>query len=170
MFCQDHTDLPLPDPGLTPEINRLRALVELKWRSGPACPQCRVGELEAQDRIRHSEALGAVAQVKALECTQCEFSFEGTTRWSHISPSAFRRQRLQNWKKQIGSLELDARISADIFDALLGDDLALEFRQVLAKAKDRMGIHVIVGDADSDTADRAEETRMIRECEELLAA
>lgn len=170
MFCQEHTDLPLPDPSLTPEINRLRALVELKWRSGPACPQCRVGELEAQDRIRHSEALGAVAQVKALECTQCEFSFEGTTRWSHIAPSAFRRERLQSWKKQIGSLELDARISADIFDALLGDDLAVEFRQVLAKAKDRMGIHIIEGDADSDTADRAEQTRMIRECEELLAA
>lgn len=170
MFCQDHTDLPLPDPALTPEINRLRALVELKWRSGPACPECRVGELEAQDQIRYSEALGAIAQVKALQCTQCEFNFQGTTRWSHVGPSAFRRERLRNWKQQIGSLELDVRVSADIFDAVLGNDLAAEFRQTLAKVKDRIDVHIIEEDVDVNKVDQGEDVPIIYGREDLLAA
>lgn len=170
MFCQDHSDLPAPDPSLTPEVNRLRAWVELKWRSGPACPQCRVGELEAQDRIRHSEALGAVGQVKALECTQCEFNFEGTTRWTHIGPSAFHRERLQRWKKEIGALELDARVSAELFDALLGEDLASEFRAVMEEVKDRMYAHVLHEDERARPIDQDDDDHLLDETEELLAA
>ncbi len=134
-------------------------MVELKWRSGLACPQCHVGELEAQDVIRHSEALGAIGQVKALQCTQCEFSFQGTTRWHHVAPSAFQRERLRYWKKEIGALELDARVSAEIFDALLGDDLAEEFRDILARVKDRIYVHIV-----------DEDEEVVHEDEMLLAA
>lgn len=160
LFCQDHSDLPKPDPSLTPEVNRLRALAELKWRAGPGCPRCHEGELEAQDTFRYSEALGAVAQGKVLKCTHCGFTVQGTIHWSHIKPSAFRRERLRRWKKQIGALELDARVSAHIFEALMGDELAAEFRQVLAEVKDKMMVHVIDEDGNVHTIDD----------EELLAA
>ncbi|MFQ5855188.1 MAG: hypothetical protein ACE5LU_06050 [Anaerolineae bacterium] len=143
LFCQDHTDLARPDPELTAEVNRLLAVAEVACRQGMTCPMCRTGELQMEETLRHSDTLHAIAQMRVLKCAHCHTMAPGSVRWSRIGPSAFTAERLQRWKIQVGALEMDARLSGHIFDVLLGQELAGEFRQTLAAVKDQLYAHTI---------------------------
>ncbi len=146
LFCQDHTDLPQPDPGLTGDIARMIALGEIACRPGTICPICHTGELTLEEILCHSATLNAIARSRVLRCQHCHTTMPGSVTWSRIGPSAFTAERLRRWKMQVGALELDARLSSHIFDVLLGKMLAEEFRRVLTAVKDRLYAHVIEGD------------------------
>lgn len=146
LFCQDHTDLPLPDPELTPEVNRMLAVGELAWRRGVSCPVCHTGELVVQETLRYSEALHAIARERALECTRCDATASGSVHWSRTGPSAFTAERLRRWKILVGALETDTRVAGDIFEVLLDKELADRFREMLTTVKDRLYAHVIEDD------------------------
>lgn len=143
LFCQDHTDLPPPDPALAAEVNRLLAVAEVACRPGMPCPICHTGELGIEETLRHSDTLHAIALVRVLTCVHCHATLPGTVNWSRIGPSAFTAERLERWKIQVGALEMDARLSGHIFEVLLGKELADNFRQVLAAVKDRLYAHIL---------------------------
>lgn len=146
LFCQDHNDLPRPDPALTAEVNRLLAVAEIACRPGIPCPMCHASEMEIEETLRHSDTLHAIARVRILTCAHCHATLPGSVNWSCIGSSAFTAERLERWKIQVGALEIDARLSGDIFDVLLDKELADNFRQVLAAVKDRLYAHIIEDD------------------------
>lgn len=143
LFCQDHNDLPRPDPALTAEVNRLLAAAEAACRPGVHCPACHVGRLELRETLHHSHTLQAIARTRDLTCAHCHVTSPGSVVWSRIGPSAFTPERLERWKILVGALEMDARLSGHIFDVLLEEDLAATFRQVMAAVKDRLYAHTI---------------------------
>jgi len=146
LFCQDHTDLPPPDPALAADVNRLLAGAEVAGRPGTPCPMCHTGDLAIEETLRHSDTLHAIARVRVLKCAYCHTTLPGSVNWSRMGPSAFTAERLQRWKIQVGALEIDARLAGDIFDVLLEKELADNFRQVLATVKDRLYAHIIEDD------------------------
>lgn len=128
------------------EVNRLLAVAEVAYRMGTLCPMCHTGELEIEETLRHSDTLHAIARIRTLKCTHCGAARSGSVIWSRIGPSAFTAERLERWKIQVGALEIDARLSGEIFDVLLDKRLADDFRQVLATVKDRLYVHVVEDD------------------------
>jgi len=122
------------------------AVAGLAWQRTANCPMCQTGELRIQETLHYSETLHALGRERVLECTYCGAVTSGTVNWQRTGPSAFTAERLERWKVQVGALELDARTAGDIFDVLLDEELAEEFREVLRLVKDRLYAHVIEDD------------------------